>query len=156
MQNSTGRWQLIFTGLAVAIAVAAGLIATLLRNTATEQTVEQSSSFGSNHFNSMKTDTFAVLVSKAYDGPATVKQANGMLEVEIKGEGPAREFYNGNEALLKFRLNDHGFELKYLPETQSLKASFRIDEKDGVNVPNDILIKLMDKTTGTYHVDNKK
>lgn len=156
MQNSSGRWQLIFTGLAVAIAVAAGVAATLLRNTATEQTVEQSSAFGPNHYNSMKTDTFAVLVSKAYSGQVNVKQANGMLELEIKGEGPAREFYNGNEALLKFRLSDHGFELQYLPEARSLKASFRIDEKNGVNVPNDILIKLMDKTTGTYHVDNKK
>lgn len=157
MQNSISKWQLLFTGLALAIAAGAGLATTLLRNTATEQAVEQPAAFSSNSYNTMKTDTFTALVTRAYGNAATFKQEEGVLALELKKEGEqARDFFNGNDALLKFRLNQHGFELQYQPGSSSMTARFRINEQNGVNVPNDVLIRLTDKTTGTDHVDKQK
>ncbi|WP_118949792.1 hypothetical protein [Taibaiella helva] len=157
MQNSISKWQILFTGLALAIAAGAGLLTLLTRNTATEQAVEQPAAFSANSYNTMKTDTFAALVARVYGNAATFKQEEGVLALELKKEGEqARDFFNDNDALLKFRLSQQGFELQYQQGSPSLTARFRINEQNGVNIPNDVLIRLTDKITGTYHVDKQK
>lgn len=157
MQNSTRKWQLIFTALAVVVAGAMYLVFAGSRNAAVEQTVEPPAPFGSNNYNVMKTDTFVALVNRAYGSFTTQKTENGVLELTIKNANElTKDFFNGNDALLKFKLSDHGFELAYNPEDQSLKARFKINEQNGVAVPNDVLIKLMDKTSKTNHVDNQE
>ncbi len=156
MQNSTRKWQLIFTALAIVIAGAMYLVFAGSRNAAVEQTVEPPAPFGSNNYNVMKTDTFVALVNRAYGSFITQKTENGILALDINANELTKDFFNGNDALLKFKLGDHGFELTYNPEAHSLKARFKINEQNGVTVPNDVLIKLMDKTAKTNHVDNQE
>ncbi|WP_118974325.1 hypothetical protein [Taibaiella koreensis] len=157
MQHSISKWQIIFTALALVVAAGAGLTTVLLRNTAMEQPVEQPAAFSSNSYNTMKTDTFAALVTRAYGSDADIRQENGVLTLELKNSGEqGRDFFNANEALLRFRLSQHGFELQYQQGSPLLTARFKINEQNGVTIPNDVLIRLMDKTTGTYHVDKQK
>lgn len=101
----------------------------------------------------MKTDTFVMLLHQAYGTLVTDKKENNKLEIEIKANELTKDFFNGNDAILKFGLNDFGFDIKYNPQDKSLKAAFNIQNGNGVNVPNDVLIKLMDKTTGVSHVN---
>lgn len=156
MQKSARTWPMIFTGIALVIAVVTYLIFAGTRNAATEQVVAPPAPFGSNNYNIMKTDTFVALVSKAYGNLAEYNTADGILEINMKNANElTKDFFNGNDALLPFKLGDHGFEFHYNPEDRSLKALFKIDQQNGVHVPNDVLIKLMDKTTTTQHVDNK-
>lgn len=157
MQNSPRKWQLIFTALAILIAGAMYMIFAGSRNAAVEQTVVPPAPFGSNNYNVMKTDTFVALVNQAYGSFVTEKREHGILELNINNANElTKDFFNGNDALLKFKLGDHGFEFNYNPEEQSLKARFNIKERNGVNVPNDVLIKLMDKTSKINHVDNQE
>ena len=157
MQNSTRKWQLIFMAVAIVIAGAMYFIFACSRNAAVEQTVEPPAPFGSNNYNVMKTDTFTALVSRAYGSFTQPKTENGILELDIKNANElTKDFFNGNDALLKFKLSDFGFEFKYNPEDQSLKALFKINEQNGVNVPNDVLIKLMDKTASSNNVNNEQ
>lgn len=157
MQNSTRKWQLIFAALAIVIAGAMCLVFAHSRNAAEEQPVAPPAPFGSNNYNVMKTDTFVALVNQAYGSFVTQKTENGILEFQLRNANElTKDFFNGNDALLKFKLGDHGFELNYNPEDQSLVARFKINERNGVNVPNDVLIKLMDKTTKVNHVDNEE
>ncbi len=157
MQNSSKKWQLIFTALAVALVGVMYLAFGGSRNAAEEQTIAPPAPFGSNNYNVMKTDTFVALVNQAYGNLVTQKTENGILEFQIKnGNALTKDFFNGNDALLRFKLSDHGFELNYNPEEQSLVARFKINERNGINVPNDVLIKLMDKTTKISHVDNEE
>lgn len=157
MQNSPRKWQLLFTALAIVIAGAMYLAFAGSRNAAIEQTVAPPAPFGSNNYNVMKTDTFVALVNSAYGSFVEQKREQGMLELHLKNANElTKDFFNGNDALLKFRLSDHGFEMNYNPEDRSLIARFRISEQNGVNVPNDVLIKLMDKTSKINHVDNQE
>jgi hypothetical protein len=157
MQNSSRKWQLVFTALAVVIAGVMCLVFARSRNAAEEQVVAPPAPFGSNNYNVMKTDTFVALVNQAYSGLVTQKTEDGILELQLRNANElTKDFFNGNDALLRFKLNDHGFELNYNPEAQSLTARFKINERNGVNVPNDVLIKLMDKTTKVNHVDNQE
>lgn len=157
MQTSIRKWQMIFTGLALVIAIAAYLIFAGSRHASTGQVAEPPASFGSNNYNIMKTDTFTALISRVYGSQAGYSIHEGILEIDIKNTPlETRDFFNGNEALLPFRMNDHGFELHYNSGDKSLKALFKINEQKGVNVPNDVLLKLIEKTTTTLpHVDNQ-
>ena len=157
MQNSPKKWQLIFTALAVFIAGATFIILAGSRNTAVEQTVEPPAPFGSNNYNVMKTDTFLALVNQAYGNFVTQKRENEILELELHNANElTKDFFNGNDALLQFKLRDHGFEFNYNSEEQWLKARFKINKQNGVNIPNDVLIKLMDKTIKVTHVNNQE
>lgn len=155
MQTNNRRWQLIFFSVAVLIAAAMYFLFTISRNTATEQVVAPPAPFGASNVNLMKTDTFVTLVHNAYGNLVTYKIEDGKLLMEMKANELTKDFFNGNDALLKFGLSDFGFDIKYNPEEKSMKAQFKITEHHGVYVPNDVLIKLMDKTTKTNNVDQQ-
>lgn len=155
MQTNTRRWQLIFFSVAVLIAAAMYFLFTISRNAATEQVVAPPAPFGASNVNLMKTDTFVTLVHNAYGNLVTYKIEDGKLLMEMKANELTKDFFNGNDALLKFGLSDFGFDIKYNPEEKSMKAQFKITEQHGVYVPNDVLIKLMDKTTKTNNVDQQ-
>jgi len=156
MQQRTGRWQWVFFGAAAAIAVVVYLLLTLSRNAATEQPIAPPAPFGKANFNEMKTDTFVSLLRGAYGDLITCKIADKNLEVDMKANELTKDFFNGNDALLKFGTGDFGFDIKYNTEARTLHAQFRISEQNGVNVPNDVLIPLIDKTTKTIHVDQQQ
>lgn len=155
MQQNTRKWQLIFFAIAVGIAGATYFLLTISRNAATEQAVAPPAPFGAANYNQMKTDTFVALVHQAYGDLVTYKIEDRKLVMDMKANELTKDFFNGNDALLKFGLNDFGFDIKYNSETKSMQAQFKISEQNGVNVPNDVLIKLMDKTTKTTHVDQQ-
>jgi hypothetical protein len=156
MQNNTRRWQIIFFSAAVVVAAAMYFLFTISRNAATGQAVAPPAPFGSSNYNTMKTDTFLTLVRNAYGNLVTYKFEEKKLVMEMKANELTKDFFNGNDALLKFGLNDFGFDIKYNPEDKSMKAQFKVSDQHGVNVPNDVLIKLMDKTTQTSHVDQQQ
>jgi hypothetical protein len=155
MQSNTKRWQLIFFSVAVVIAGAMYFLFTISRNAATAQVVTPPTPFGASNFNLIKTDTFIALVHNAYGDLVTYKIEDKKLQMEMKANELTKDFFNGNDALLKFGLSDFGFDIKYNPEEKSMKAQFEIMEQNGVHVPNDVLIKLMDKTTKTNNVDQQ-
>jgi hypothetical protein len=153
MQNTTKKWQLLFFGIAALIALAAYLFCLPGRSGMVKQTVAPPAPFGAGNYNLIKTDTFVALLHKAYGNLITDKKENNKLMIEMKPDAMTKDFYNSNDALLKFGLNDFGFDIKYNPQDKSLKAVFNIQAQDGIAVPNDVLIKLMDKTTGVSHVN---
>jgi len=156
MQNNTRRLQILFFGTAALIAVVMYVLFTFSRNAATDQPVAPPAPFGSSNFNQMKTDTFVALVQTAYGELVSHKIEARKLVMDMKANELTKDFFNGNDALLKFGLSDFGFDIKYNPEQKALHAVFAISEQNGVNVPNDVLIKLMDKTSKTIHVDQQQ
>lgn len=155
MQNNNRRWQLIFFVLAIVIAAVMYFMFTISRHTATEQVVAPPAPFSPNNVNLMKTDTFVMLIREAYGTLVACTIEDKKLKLDMKANELTRDFFNGNDALLKFGLSDFGFDIKYNAEEKSMKAVFDITEQNGVHVPNDVLIKLMDKTTQTKHVDQQ-
>ncbi len=143
----------MFFGIAALLALAACLICLPTRSGDLNQPVAPPAPFGASNFNVMKTDTFVMLLHQAYGSLVTEKRVQNKLEVTMSANELTKDFFNGNDALLKFGLSDFGFDIKYNPQDKSLKAIFNIQSGDGVNVPNDVLIKLMDKTTGVSHVN---
>lgn len=157
MRTSAQKWQI--TVLAIAIIIAGALYVLFTKNSkeAVVQKVQPAPAFGPNNYNTMKLDTFVALVHSAYGDFAQHKTENGMLEISIRNANElTKDFFNGNDALLQFKLGDHGFAIRYNPEEPSVTASFKISEQKGVNVPNDVLIKLMDKTNKINNVDYTK
>lgn len=100
--------------------------------------------FTASHYNIMHVDTFISLVNKAYQPNVTQEKKGDQLIITIANqENIAKDFYNGNNALLStFDLSDYGFEIKH--ENQSTKAIFTIKD-GGISVPNDVLIRLAAK-----------
>ena len=157
MQKSTQKWQFIF--FAAAVLVAATLYIMFIKNTneAVVQKIQPAPEFGVNNYNIIKTDTFVALIQGAYGNFATHKIEGNTLEVTIKNANElTKDFFNGNDALLQYKMGDYGFAIKYNPEEPSVVATFKINEQRGVPVPNDVLIKLMDKTNKTENVDYTK
>lgn len=155
--NNTRRWQILFTALGLIVTVILYGAFTVLDNKPVEQkkVVKATEAFCEHHYNVMKMDTFVALLDHAYGDLINHKIDEGLLQVEMKHASElTKDFFNGNDALLKLELGDHGFKIEYNKEEQSLKALFRIDRQNGVNVPNDVLIKLIDKVTSANHVNN--
>ena len=157
MQHSARRLQITFFIIAMAISIVVYFLFT--KNSKEPAAIEAKAApeFGINNYSIMKTDTFVALVQSAYSGFASNKVEDKRLEINIKNANEiTKDFFNGNDALLKFKLSDYGFEIKYNPEEPSVVALFKITEGNGVHVPNDVLIKLMDKTNKINNVDYTK
>jgi hypothetical protein len=106
-------------------------------------TIEKS--FTENHYNAMIVDTFTMLIAKAYPQLATSQQSGGVLSVQLQeASAMTKDFFNGNDELLSKKLNDNGFEIKYDAANKKVEAKFAITN-NAVNVPNDVMIKIMDK-----------
>jgi hypothetical protein len=102
--------------------------------------------FEKTNVNIMKVDTFVMLVNKAYGANASVSKADGRLQVSMTNANQVtKDFFNGNDALLKCKMDENDFEIKYSESPKSMHAEFKIKD-GGVNVPNDVLIKMIDKT----------
>jgi hypothetical protein len=111
-----------------------------------EKILTKDADFGKENITWIKTDTFINLVEQAYHPNAETNIASNLLVVFIKNANTvAQDFYNGNETLLKYRINDHNFEIDYDKHNNNVVGRFKI--KDNlVAVPNDVLIKVIDKT----------
>lgn len=98
--------------------------------------------FSIDNYNLMQTDTFMHLIKKKYGESAVVKKNSGNVKVNITGANmKTQDFFNGNNRLLEFKMEEHGFEIKHAKNSNSLSAQFK-REDDGVIVPNDVLINL--------------
>ncbi len=112
---------------------------------------EQTISTGSNAFSNQTAtriwaDTFKALVYRAYPSFTNCKKVNNILQVNLAGANALTpDFFNGNEALLKYKINDFGFAIQYDSPNKILKADFLI-EQESINVPNDVLLRLIGKT----------
>ncbi len=105
-----------------------------------------SKDFDVSYCNTVVVDTFIQLVQKAYPSFATISKQHNNVQVSIQGAGAlTQDFYNGNDNLLKLKIDDYGFEIKYNPNTKSIIANFKL-ENNGVTVPNDVLLRLASKT----------
>ena len=134
----------------MAIALTASLVSWLKirKRNATAQTenVEVANSrFSADHFNLMHPDTFVALVTKVYQPNVTTQVRGDKLLVSLRGANAlTKDFFNGNDALLKERLSDHGFEISYDKNNNAVESTFLIKD-NAVAVPNDVLIKIADK-----------
>lgn len=161
MKNSNYRWQLTFTLLALVVGGSMYFFFTQTDNQPAEAVITKSPVFGTNNFNRIKVDTFVALIRNTYPD-AVIAKGNDKdkqldITVRISNEAPGI-FFNNNDALLQYKLGDYGFDIKYNPGEKMIRALFRIDEQNGVPVPNDVLLRLAYKTntTVTKHVDSTK
>lgn len=112
-----------------------------------EKVTVQDASFGPEHYNWVKTDTFVRLVEKVYQPNVQTQIVDSQLIVTLSGANEiTKDFYNGNAALLKYSLNQHGFAITYDQNNNNIQAKFKI-KNNAVPVPNDVLIKIADKHT---------
>lgn len=120
------------------------------RRTATpdaEKITMKDADFGTEHYNWVKTDTFVRLVQSAYQPNIKTELIDSQLIVTLSGANAiTKDFYNGNDALLKYDLNQFGFKIMYDKNNNNVYATFRI-KNNAVPVPNDVLIKIVDKNT---------
>lgn len=101
--------------------------------------------FNDAHLNLIRIDTFENLLTNTYKEQIEIKRSGTLMEVSLKNYNNAnKDFYNGNEALLQYTLNDHNFEIKIVDEFQNINGRFKLKD-GGVFVPNDILIRLIEK-----------
>jgi hypothetical protein len=108
-----------------------------------EKKVEQV--FTKDNANTMKVDTFTMLINKAYGALATVSTTKEFVKVNMtQANQVTKDFFNGNDALLQCNIKEHGFAIQYNASQKSLQADFAITN-GGVTVPNDVLIKITDK-----------
>lgn len=111
-----------------------------------EKILTKDAAFGRENITWIKVDTFINLVQKAYHPNVEANTASNLLVVFIKNANTvAQDFYNGNESLLKYRINDHDFEIDYDKHNNNVVGRFKIKDRL-VAVPNDVLIKVIDKT----------
>jgi hypothetical protein len=137
---------MVLFAIALAISVAAYALVRVQpqkANVADAATIEKS--FTDNHYNAMIVDTFAMLIAKAYPQLATTQQSGGVLIVQLQeASAITKDFFNGNDALLTQKISDNGFEIKYDATNKKVEAKFAITN-NAVHVPNDVMIKIMDK-----------
>ncbi|WP_129019827.1 MULTISPECIES: hypothetical protein [Edaphocola] len=110
-----------------------------------ERVTVRDDAFGPEHYNWIKTDTFVRLVQTAYQPNIKTEVVDSQLLVTLSGANEiTRDFYNGNAALLKYDLNQFGFKITYDKNNNTVYATFKI-KNNAIPVPNDILIKIVDK-----------
>jgi hypothetical protein len=135
---------------AIAILLAIGMY-TIAKINKTEApilaTKTDGKSFTSTNGNLMVVDSFVMLINKAYSGFVTITKNTSTLNVTIaNANAMTKDFFNGNDELLKYTIADFGFAIKYLASPPSITAQFNI-QNNAVFVPNDVLIKALDKTS---------
>lgn len=134
----------------VAVAITAGLVSWLkISKTNAEAETEKieiaNNTFSEDHFNLMNPDTFAALINRVYQPNVTTQIRGDKLLVSLQGANAiTKDFFNGNDALLKEKLSDNGFEITYDKNNNGVESTFLIKD-NAVAVPNDVLIKIADK-----------
>ncbi len=138
----------------IIVLIAAGITATVIalvrydKNSAApdaEKVLLKDDEFGIDNMVWINVDTFTHLVSKAYHPHSETNLTENVLIVNIKNANTlAQDFYNGNEVLLTFKLNQHNFEINYDRHNNVVSGRFKVKDNLAA-VPNDVLIKLVDK-----------
>ncbi len=101
--------------------------------------------FNEEHFNYIIVDTFVNLLRNAYGESITSTIEKDKLKVQMTNAGAVtRDFYNGNDKILDLGLSDYGFKIKFDKNENKIDATFVI-KNEAVPVPNDVMIKLLDK-----------
>jgi hypothetical protein len=138
--------SILFIAIAIVVAGIMYFIFTKQKTISNEKIdVKTSTNFEKTNANLVKVDTFEMLVHKAYGAMAIVSKADGNLQVNMtEANQITKDFFNGNDALLKCKMDENDFEIKYSESPKSMNARFKIKD-GGVNVPNDVMIKMMDK-----------
>ena len=112
-----------------------------------ERVTVKDEAFGPEHYNWVKTDTFVHLVRQAYQPNVNIQSIDSQVLVTLSGANEiTKDFYNGNTDLLKYDLNQFGFKIRYDKNNNTVYATFKI-KNNAVPVPNDVLIKIVDKNT---------
>ncbi len=137
--------------LALAVLLAVGVTLMVQKSTsnlpADTASIQADSDFGHQHYVWMNLDTFTHLIQKAYHPYVATNVNNDLLVVRIKDANTlAQDFYNGNEALLELKIQKHQFEISSDTYNNMVIGRFKI-KNNMVAVPNDVLIKAVDKTT---------
>lgn len=101
--------------------------------------------FNEEHFNYIVLDTFVTLLKNAYGTNINTTIEDSKLKVRLINAGAVtQDFYNGNNKILNLGLRDYGFKIKYDNKENKIEAIFAI-KNESVPVPNDVMIKLLDK-----------
>ena len=109
MKKNTSSF--IYFGIAVLIAAASYFIFSNNKNVATSNAAKvEQNHFEKENANQMKVDTFVMLVSKAYGPLATIEKTSSQLNISMtQANQVTKDFFNGNDALLKCNLSEDGF-----------------------------------------------
>lgn len=144
MRNKTNIIIFILALLVVGTVLAITKIS-INRNAVAVQEQEIENSFTEEQYNMVKLDTFIHLLHKAYDPNISTQITKNQLIVELKNANQiTKDFFNGNDALLKYSIEDFGFELKYNKDNNNIHSIFAI-KKEAIAVPNDVMMKIVDK-----------
>ncbi len=110
----------------------------------TTKSIQQgNAAFDQQCYTAMKKDTFVHLLTIAYGNAINLQEHSNELQIKFTGPDQSLpDFYNGNESLLKTDAGDAGF--KITRNEDALDVVFKLND-EAVNVPNDILIKLLPK-----------
>jgi YbbR domain-containing protein len=140
--------NLIYFAIAVLLAIGVYVIARNNNTTAPIPVAKTSTkTFTKANGNLIVADTFVTLMNNAYKGFVMVTKTSSTIDVSITNANAiTKDFFNGNDELLKYTLADFGFAIKYIASPASINAQFAL-QNNAVFVPNDVLIKAMDKTT---------
>ncbi len=139
--------KIVLLTIAVVVVIGAVMYNTFAINRTTVEETETivNNQFGKTHYNIMKVDTFEYLLTKAYADQISIGRSAGVLELVLKNSnGQNKDFYNGNASILDYNINDYNFEIQMIENTASIQAKFKIID-DGVYVPNDLLIRIIEK-----------
>lgn len=98
-------------------------------------------------YTSIKKDTLIHLLNVVYGKSILLKEKASTLEFSfVTSNQSAPAFYNGNQDLLNYKLDDHGFQIT--PTSSGLTVKFT-QNNGAINVPNDILLKLVSRLNQT-------
>ncbi|HRP89896.1 MAG TPA: hypothetical protein PKX92_07640 [Edaphocola sp.] len=140
--------KIVLLGLAVMISL--GIYFIVKRNIDNleiekENIIAKNEEFGLEHANLMKVDTFIKLINKAYHPNVTTSFGSNLFTLQIKNANQAaQDFFNGNEALLKSKIQDKNFEIRYDKFNNNITGLFKMTDSL-ITVPNDVLIQLVYK-----------
>lgn len=102
--------------------------------------------FGNEHFQYIIVDTFVALLQKSYGSNITVQTNNNQVNATLSNAGViTKDFFNSNDKILALKKSDFGFSINYDKAANKIEASFNM-VNGAVPVPNDVMIKLVDKT----------
>ncbi len=90
----------------------------------------------------IKVDAFTTLLQQAYKGIVVQNNSNNIIATLNNAGTVAKDFYNGNAALLSLNSKEKTFEIKNTEN--SLVATFT-KKNGGVEVPTDVITAAMNK-----------
>lgn len=95
----------------------------------------------------IKKDTLIHLLNVVYGKSILLKEKASTLEFSfVTSNQSAPAFYNGNQDLLNYKLDDHGFQITLTSSGLTVKFT---QNNGAINVPNDILLKLVSRLNQT-------